>query len=582
MVGQQGAKVASKGSESWLNRLQNKDWKLYAGVIGAVALAALGVGAIYYSTRPSNRGDKKKPKKGSKGSSDSSEIQPLLEEISPKEVSESDSKLQGYFSMSAVDIAKLINDEREEISKRLKEEGNEKFRRSDYNEAIRCYSKGIEFKPHAVLYCNRAACQANLRNYNETIEDCNLALALNKQYLKAYLRRGQAYEKLSRQREALDDYTAAHILSESRNNVASSSVERVLTNIASAEAREVFKNKVFEFPTKSVIEAFMAPFEFEIIEESDRSSSGDDAYIKANNFMVSKKYQDAYKSVEIALKEGTTFECDALLLRALFRVILRKTEEALEDADKALGFRPLEPIPYIIRATHLVEQNQINEALECLNEAKGMNPDSFEVSYHQAQLQFMMGDFVAAVESYKECIKLRPNSVLSYVQLGVAQFKMNDSKAADLTYRNLIKEFPKSPEAHNYYAELLMAMDRNEEALARLDEALKCDSTFILASVNLAILNLQYTKDFARAEVYCLKALEGDPESDVANATLAQIYLVQNKNKEAAVAFQRCIEYARTEKEVEAAASYKEAALAQIRFYEAHPEIAQVSDLISS
>lgn len=230
--------------------------------------------------------------------------------------------------------------------------------------------------------------------------------------------------------------------------------------------------------------------------------------------MVTKKYQEAYEHVEIALKQGTTFECDALLLRALFKVILRKVDEALEDAEKALAFRPLEPIPSIVRATFLVDQNQISEALECLNEARGMNPESFEVIYHQAQLQFMLSDFVAAIDSYRECIGLRPNSVLSYVQLGVAQFKMNDAKAADATYRKLIKEFPESPEAHNYYAELLMAMDRNEEALARLDEALKCDASFALASINIAILNLQYTKDFARAEVHCKKALESKGSVD--------------------------------------------------------------------
>lgn len=579
----QGEKVVSKGGDAWLDRLRSQDWKVFAGVAAVVALAGLGAGALYYSTRPANRGDKKKPKRSSRDSADNSETQPLLEEISPREKAlELESKLKEYFSMTAVDIAKLINEEREEIAKKLKEEGNEKFRTSNYNDAIKCYSKGLEFKPHAVLYCNRAACQANLRNYNQAIEDCNSALSLNKLYLKAYLRRGQAYEKLSRQREALDDYTAAHILSESHNAVASSSVERVLKNIASAEAREIYQNKVFEFPPKSSVDSFMVPFRFEIIAESERSSSGDEAYIKANNFMVRKKYQDAYKQVEIALKEGTTFECDALLLRALFKVAFRKTDEAVEDADKALGFRPLEPIPYIIRASRLVEQNQIGEAMDCLAEAKGMNPDSFEVTYHEAQLYFMVGQFPKAVELYKECISLRPDAVISYVQLGVAQFKMNDTKAADLTYRNLIKEFPKSPEAHNYYAELLMALEQNDEAIARLDEALRCDPNFTLAAVNLALLNLQYTKDYARAEAYCLKAIEGDPESDIANGTLAQVYLIQNKNKEAAEAFQRCIDYARTEMEIEAAASYKQATLAQIRFYEAHPEIERMSDFISN
>ncbi|KAI0219562.1 TOM (translocase of outer membrane) complex component, partial [Massospora cicadina] len=487
--------------------------------------------------------------------------------------SESSPLLQRYLTLTEIDAAKLVpeNEGAGGDIEKAQGGGQRQFRKNHFGEAIKYYSKGIDIKPHAVLYCNRAACHANLQSYQATIEDCNAALALNKQYIKAYIRRGQAYEKLSRLSEALDglgkDYTAAHILSESRNQVASSSAERVLSNIASAEARQLFKlkNKAVGLPSKSDLETFMLPYEFDLIAESTRSSPGDEAYIKANNFMVHKNYPEAYRWVEIALKEGTSFECDALLLRALFKLASGKADEANEDADKALALRPLDPIPYIIRATHLLEQNRPQEALECLCEAKGMNPESFAVRYHLGQFQLALDNLTEATKSYKECIALRPNAVMAYIQLGVVQFRMDDIQSAERTYRDLIDAFPKSPEAHTYYAELLVAVGRNDEAMSCLDEALRCDPNFVLALANLAILNLQYTKDFSRAEAFCMKALEDLPRPE--------------KNREAITALQRCIDYSRSEKEIEAAVSYREAVLAQMRFDEAHPELEPMAGL---
>lgn len=573
--------AVSKLGNSWTRFLETKDWRFYAGLIASLALAGIGAGALYYSTRPSVRGgDKKKLRRGNRASSVESDAQPLLSEISPKDPStELSSPIQRYLSLTEVDVAKIVSEEREEISRKLKEEGNAKYRDNDYTEAIRYYSKGIDIKPHAVLYCNRAACHANLQRYQATIEDCDAALALNKQYIKAYLRRGQAYEKLSKLREALDDYTAAHILSESQNKVASSSAERALANIAATEAKQILKTKVLDLPSKSDLETFMLPYEFGHIAESTQASRGDKAYIKANNLMVAKDYREAYDWVEIALKEGTSYECDALILRALFKLASGKADEANKDADKALALRSLEPIPYIIKATYLLEQSQPQEALECLREAKSLNPESYAVRYHLGQFQLVLDNLSEAIESYRECIALRPNAVMAYIQLGVVQFRLNDFSAAERTYRELIDAFPKSPEAHTYYAELLVAVGRNDEALGSLDEALRCDPNFVLALANQAILHLQHTKDFSRAEAFCRKALEVDPNSELANGTLAQVYLAQKRHGEAITVLQRCIDYARSEKEIEAAVGYREAVLAQMRFDEAHPELEQMAGL---
>lgn len=58
----------------------------------------------------------------------------------------------------------------------------------------------------AVYYCNRAACNLALGKFMEVTSDCTCSLRLKEDYLKAYMRRAQAFEKLDKMEEALKDY----------------------------------------------------------------------------------------------------------------------------------------------------------------------------------------------------------------------------------------------------------------------------------------------------------------------------------------------------------------------------------------
>lgn len=59
----------------------------------------------------------------------------------------------------------------------------------------------------AVYYCNRAACLVALkRSDEEVVEDCTIALKLKPGYLKALLRRAQAWERLDKLEDTLKDY----------------------------------------------------------------------------------------------------------------------------------------------------------------------------------------------------------------------------------------------------------------------------------------------------------------------------------------------------------------------------------------
>ena len=94
-----------------------------------------------------------------------------------------------------------------------KEEGNSCFRVKDYDNAISMYSRAIVLCPTddehnetlAVFYGNRAAAYFAVDEYECVVDDCSSALELNADYVKVLMRRSQAYEKLSKQEDALAD-----------------------------------------------------------------------------------------------------------------------------------------------------------------------------------------------------------------------------------------------------------------------------------------------------------------------------------------------------------------------------------------
>jgi tetratricopeptide (TPR) repeat protein len=74
----------------------------------------------------------------------------------------------------------------------------------------------------AIFYCNRAATLIHLNRYEESIQDCDVAVLLHPKYTKAYVRRSAAFEKTERTEEALKDMKQALELEPSNASVRAS------------------------------------------------------------------------------------------------------------------------------------------------------------------------------------------------------------------------------------------------------------------------------------------------------------------------------------------------------------------------
>ncbi|XP_039138361.1 uncharacterized protein LOC120275740 isoform X2 [Dioscorea cayenensis subsp. rotundata] len=101
----------------------------------------------------------------------------------------------------------------------FKRKGNECFSKRDYVKAINFYSQALRYAPMdaedmgknlvAVLYVNRASSMHNAGLLEESLRDCDRAIAIMPSYVKAWFRRGKASALLKNYEGAIRDFEVA-------------------------------------------------------------------------------------------------------------------------------------------------------------------------------------------------------------------------------------------------------------------------------------------------------------------------------------------------------------------------------------
>ncbi|XVF88028.1 hypothetical protein PTKIN_Ptkin19aG0016400 [Pterospermum kingtungense] len=104
-----------------------------------------------------------------------------------------------------VEVTVLLNNVR--LVARARARGNDLFKSERFTEACLAYGDGLRLDPsNSVLYCNRAACWFKLGRWERSVEDCDQALSIQPNYMKALLRRAASNSKLERWADAVQDY----------------------------------------------------------------------------------------------------------------------------------------------------------------------------------------------------------------------------------------------------------------------------------------------------------------------------------------------------------------------------------------
>uniref|UniRef100_A0A8C9CFC8 RNA polymerase II-associated protein 3 n=1 Tax=Phocoena sinus TaxID=42100 RepID=A0A8C9CFC8_PHOSS len=246
----------------------------------------------------------------------------------------------------------------------LKEKGNKYFKQGKYDEAIECYTKGMGADPYnPVLPTNRASAYFRLKKFAVAESDCNLAIALNRSYTKAYARRGAARFALQKLEDAKKDYEKVlelepnnfdatnelRKINQALTSKENSYPEEADTMIKSAEGEkkqaEEQQNKQQAISEKDRGNAFFKEGKYErAIECYTRgiAADGANALLPANRAMAYlkiQKYEEAEKDCTQAILLDGSYS-KAFARRGTARTFLGKLNEAKQDFETVLLLEP--------------------------------------------------------------------------------------------------------------------------------------------------------------------------------------------------------------------------------------------------
>ena len=243
---------------------------------------------------------------------------------------------------------------------KLKEAGNDAFKKENFDDALECYTKALEViqedaKEKAVLYKNRAAVYLKLDEHENAVFDCNMALELSPNDPKALFRRSQAYEVLGKIDLAYNDAKQVHNL-DPKNKA----IEPVLVRLHKAVQAKLAEMAKTSNKVKSMFELV-----FNIEADTEKREKA------ADNLIVLARDKSG---AELLYKEGVIqkifrllkVEKDKKIRLSCVRVF---GELAKKDMDRAKAILTEAGVPFFLDALNTNQEEMVNAAtyaIQCI------------------------------------------------------------------------------------------------------------------------------------------------------------------------------------------------------------------------
>jgi import receptor subunit TOM70 len=410
--------------------------------------------------------------------------------------------------LAETDILTMSTEARAKAAASLKAKGNTAYQARSFETAAEFYTRAIAVSPKAepVFYSNRAACSSSHSNssrirvavsnyvncsgyvnmsppqHDLVVRDCDIALQLDKTYIKALNRRAAAHEGLNQLQEALRDYTAATILDKFQNESTAQAVERVLKKLAQQTAEDMLKAREPRLPSYTFVSAYFAAFRARpkptLPSEEEGQLQGDNTLMMGLDALAAADYVHAFTLINESLDQGVSTDklrAVALNQRGTFKFLVGDVAGAKADLEASLALdRSLTQTWVKIASVHM-ERGDPQAAFAAFNEAIMQDENDADIYYHRGQVLFIMNEFAEAAENYTKSTELDGNFVFSQIQLAVAQYKGEMLGKAMATFRATLRNFPNRSEPQNYYGELLLDQGRFEEAVEKFEKAVELE-----------------------------------------------------------------------------------------------------------
>ncbi|XP_041716223.2 RNA polymerase II-associated protein 3 isoform X3 [Coregonus clupeaformis] len=265
-----------------------------------------------------------------------------------------------------------------------KEKGNQLFKEGKYDDAIECYTRGMGADPYnPILPTNRATCFLRLKKFAVAESDCNLSIALDSNYFKAFARRGAARFALQNYESALEDYVMVLKL-DPGNLEAQNEVMKCKEVIAKLGGKA-------ESPEAAVVVPPVVDVkQQQLMEEQHRRQEAVVQKDRGNAYFKEGKYETAVEYYTKGMEADST---NVLLPanRAMAYLKLQRYVEAEEDCSKAIALDGTYSKAFARRGTARAALGLLKQAKEDFEEVLKQEPGNKQAFHEMKKIAIDMG-----------------------------------------------------------------------------------------------------------------------------------------------------------------------------------------------
>jgi tetratricopeptide (TPR) repeat protein len=331
-------------------------------------------------------------------------------------------------------LNELNDTERQFMSEREREKGNEYFKSADNDKALHCYSKSVLLDPsNAKSFANRASVLIRLNRHEEAIKDCTKAFELEPTYTKAIARRGMIFHHLGRYEEAAADFEVCQFLDDSGG------YDRLHTKSIDKRREELDKNLHEKTMTRLTIEEIDDDDMEEVytpgIREMDRTSSFQtlNASTASNNTSV----------VEASDSDEANVNNDSESFR-MRRVEI--VEEQSGHDDQPYYASPDESNRYKDEGNKEMKANQLAKAIQLYSKAIDLDPSNSSAYNNRAMAYIKTSKYDKAIADASTCLALDEHNTKALYRRGLAQLMSSKDResiiSAPLDFRAALSFHP--------------------------------------------------------------------------------------------------------------------------------------------
>ncbi|PIN16562.1 Thioredoxin [Handroanthus impetiginosus] len=358
----------------------------------------------------------------------------------------------------------------------LKRMGNENYKKGHFAEALTLYEKAIALSSNnAAYHFNRAAALMGLKRLVEAVKECEEAIRLDPEYVRAHHRLGSLFLSLGQVENARKHICFSGQQQDPVELQKLQSVEKHLGKCTDARRVGDWRSTLREVDAAIVSGADASPQLCACRAEALlKLHQLDEAFAALSNIPKSEQYIGPRSSTKIF---GMLSEAYLLFIRTQIELSQGRFDSALTAIEKAAQIDPhnveisilLNNVRLVCRArargNDLFKSERFTEACLAYGEGLRLDPSNSVLYCNRAACWFKLGQWERSVDDCNQALRIQPNYTKALLRRAASNSKLERWSEAVRDYEVLRRELPNDNEVAEslFHAQVALKKSHGEE-----------------------------------------------------------------------------------------------------------------------